>query len=372
MMLENSGYRTRSLSQRLHIDLPLLLGLLLLSAIGLVTLYSAGNHDIELVWRQLTRLGIAFSVMVVVAQIPPDVMRRWVRPFFIIGLAMLLAVLVMGTIGKGAQRWLDLGVARFQPSEMMKLAVPMMVAWYLHDKPLPLWYRHLTIALVIIVIPTLLIAVQPDLGTSLLIASSGIAVLIFAGLRWRLILGALVMAIPATLLLWHYGMHDYQRQRVLTFINPESDPLGAGYHIIQSKIAIGSGGLYGKGWLNGTQSHLEFLPERHTDFIFAVYGEEFGLVGVAILLSLYLAIILRGLYIAVSAQDTFSRLLAGGVTITFLVYLFVNIGMVSGLLPVVGLPLPLLSYGGSSMVTLLASLGILMSIHTHRHLLKHS
>jgi rod shape determining protein RodA len=254
----------------------------------------------------------------------------------------------------------------------MKLAVPMMVAWYLHEKPLPPWYRHLGIALIIIVVPTLLIAKQPDLGTSLLIASSGIAVLVFAGLRWRLILAALVMLIPAGLLLWHYGMHAYQRQRVLTFLNPESDPLGAGYHIIQSKIAIGSGGLYGKGWLNGTQSHLEFLPEPHTDFIFAVFGEEFGLVGVAILLLIYLAIILRGLYIAVSARDTYPRLLAGGVIITFLVYLFVNIGMVSGLLPVVGLPLPLLSYGGSSMVTLLASFGILMSIHTHRNLLKTS
>jgi len=372
-VLENhSPYKGSSFAERIHIDLPLLAGLLLLSAIGLITLYSAGNQSMDLIWRQLTRLGIAFGVMLVIAQIPPEVIRRWARPLFIFGLLMLLTVLVTGTIGKGAQRWLDLGFARFQPSELMKLAVPMMLAWYFHEKPLPPWNRHLAVALIIVLLPTLLIAKQPDLGTAILIASSGIAVLLFSGLRWRLVAYALLLLIPIATLLWLYGMHGYQRQRVLTFLNPESAPLGAGYHIIQSKIAIGSGGLYGKGWLNGTQSHLDFLPERHTDFIFAVFGEEFGFVGIGILLLIYLAVILRGLYIATQARDTFSRLLAGGLTMTFLVYLFVNIGMVSGLLPVVGLPLPLISYGGSSMVTLMAAFGILCSIQTHRNLLKSS
>ncbi len=365
----NPRYQDRSISERIHIDLPLISGLLLLSAIGLITLYSAGNQNMDLIWRQVTRLGIAFSVLLIMAQIPPEMLRRWVRPIFIVGLLMLIAVIATGTVGKGAQRWLDLGF-RFQPSELMKLAVPMMVAWYLHEKPLPLWNRHLLIALIIVLIPTLLIAKQPDLGTSILIASSGVAVLLFAGLRWRMVIYALLLLVPVAILLWRYGMHNYQRQRVLTFLNPESDPIGAGYHIIQSKIAIGSGGLYGKGWLNGTQSHLDFLPERHTDFIFAVFGEEFGFAGVVLLLLIYLAVILRGLYIATQAQDTFSRLLAGGLTMTFLVYLFVNIGMVSGILPVVGLPLPLLSYGGSSMVTLMAAFGILCSIHTHRKLLQ--
>ena len=372
MLAKNFSYQSRSFSERIHIDFPLLAGLLLLSAIGLVTLYSAGNQNMDLIWRQVTRLGISFIVMLIIAQIPPEVLRRWARPLFGIGLIMLISVLVTGTVGKGAQRWLDLGFARFQPSELMKLAVPMMLAWYLHEKPLPPWKRHLAVALIIVLLPTLMIAKQPDLGTSILIASSGIAVLLFAGLRWRLVAYALLLLIPIATLLWHYGMHAYQRQRVLTFLNPESDPLGAGYHIIQSKIAIGSGGLYGKGWLNGTQSHLDFLPERHTDFIFAVFGEEFGFAGISLLLFIYLAIILRGLYIATQAQDTFSRLLAGGLTMTFLVYLFVNIGMVSGLLPVVGLPLPLISYGGSSMVTLMAAFGILCSIQTHRNLLKSS
>ncbi len=365
-------YQNSSIAERIHIDLPLLTGLLLLSAIGLITLYSAGNQNMDLIWRQVTRLGISFGVMLIVAQIPPEMLRRWARPIFIIGLIMLTVVLTTGAVGKGAQRWLDLGFVRFQPSELMKLAVPMMLAWYLHEKPLPPWKRHLAVALIIVMLPTLLIARQPDLGTAILIASSGIAVLLLAGLRWRMVTYALLLLIPIATLLWHYGMHSYQRQRVLTFLNPESDPLGAGYHIIQSKIAIGSGGLYGKGWLNGTQSHLDFLPERHTDFVFAVFGEEFGFAGIALLLLIYLAVILRGLHIAVQAQDTFSRLLAGGLIMTFLVYLFVNIGMVSGLLPVVGLPLPLISYGGSSMVTLMAAFGILCSIHTHRKLLKSS
>jgi rod shape determining protein RodA len=308
--------------------------------------------------------------MLLFAQIAPDTRLRWTHWIFAIGLLLLVAVLVFGDTGKGAQRWLRLGSVRFQPSELMKLAVPMMVAWYLAEKPLPPRLGHLSIAILIALVPTLLIARQPDLGTALLIATAGIFVLLFAGLQWRVIGSAALLAVPVGWLLWSFGMHDYQRRRVLTFIDPENDPLGAGYHIIQSKIALGSGGTYGKGWLNGTQSHLEFLPERHTDFIFAVFGEEFGFVGIVLLLALYLFIVLRGLYIASRAQDSFSRLLAGALSMTFLIYIFVNIGMVSGLLPVVGVPLPLISFGGSSMVTLMAGFGILMSIHTHRKLLK--
>ena len=366
-MIPASSY---SLSRRLHLDLTLLFSLLLLAGVGLVILYSAGNQDMALIHRQLLRLGIAFIVMVVVAQINPDTLLRWSPWLYGIGMAMLLAVLILGVEGKGAQRWLDLGFIRFQPSEMMKLVVPMMVAWYLAEHPLPPRPTQLIIALAIIVAPTLMIAKQPDLGTALLIASSGLFVLLFASISWRLVTYAVLFLVPMALLLWKFGMHDYQRQRVLTFLNPESDPLGAGYHIIQSKIAIGSGGLYGKGWLNGTQSHLEFLPERSTDFIFAVFSEEFGLIGSLMLLSLYLFIIMRGLFISLSGQDSYARLLCGGLIMTFMVYVFINIGMVSGLLPVVGLPLPLVSYGGSAMVTIMASFGMLMSVYTHRKLLK--
>ena len=282
---------------------------------------------------------------------------------------MLIAVLVIGEVGKGAQRWLDLGLFRFQPSEIMKLAVPMMVAWFLSEHGLPPSGRRLLMATFILLVPTLLVAKQPDLGTALLIASSGLFVLLLAGLRWRVVFGIVVILAAAAPVVWNYLLHDYQRRRVLTFLNPENDPLGAGYHIIQSTIAIGSGGAYGKGWLNGTQSHLDFLPERSTDFIFAVFSEEFGFLGALLLLALYLMIIGRGLYIAFQAQDTYSRLLAGSITLTFFVYLFVNIGMVSGILPVVGVPLPLISYGGTSMVTLMAGFGMLMAIRTHRKLI---
>jgi rod shape determining protein RodA len=319
--------------------------------------------------RQLIRLGVAFTVMVIMAQITPSQLRRWAPWLYIAGVLMLLAVLLVGQVGKGAQRWLDLGFFRFQPSELVKLAVPMMVAWFLAEKALPPRWSRLTAAGLMILIPVVLIARQPDLGTSLLVASAGIFVLFLAGLSWRFIGGMLLTAIPSAWILWEWGMREYQRNRVLTFLNPERDPLGTGYHIIQSKIAIGSGGTYGKGWLNGTQSYLEFLPERTTDFIFAVLAEEFGFTGVLLLLSIYLFIILRGLYIAAQAQDTFSRLLGGAITLVFFVYLFVNTGMVSGILPVVGVPLPLVSYGGTSLVTILAGFGILMSIHTHRKLL---
>jgi len=352
----------------IHLDLPLLTGLLILSGFGLVVLYSASGENFAQVQRQMIRLGLAYGVMLVAAQITPSTLQRWSPWLYTVGIAMLIAVLLFGEVGKGAQRWLDLGVIRFQPSEMVKLAVPMMIAWYLADKKLPPNWRNLLVAAVMIIAPVLMIAKQPDLGTSLLVASAGIFALFLAGISWRLIFGFLGAGAAAAPVLW-YLMRDYQRQRVLTFLDPEKDPLGAGYHIIQSKIAIGSGGTYGKGWLNGTQSQLDFLPERHTDFIFAVLSEEFGLVGVIALLLIYLFIILRGLYIATQAQDTFGRLLAGALTLVFFVYLFVNTGMVSGLLPVVGVPLPLVSYGGTSLVTLMAGFGILMSIHTHRKLL---
>jgi len=352
----------------IHLDLPLLIGLLLLCGFGLAILYSASGQDMGQIQRQLIRLGLAFLVMLVVAQIHPATLKRWSPWLYLVGLTLLVAVLVFGQMGKGAQRWLDLGFFRFQPSEMVKLAVPMMIAWFLAEKPLPPDWKRLLITLILIIIPVLLIFKQPDLGTSLLVASAGIFALFLAGVSWRIIGGALASLTALAPALWFF-MKDYQRQRVLTFMNPESDPLGSGYHIIQSKIAIGSGGVYGKGWLNGTQSNLDFLPERHTDFIFAVLAEEFGFIGILLLLSIYLFIIVRGLYIASRGQDTYSRLLGGALTLVFFVYLFVNTGMVSGILPVVGVPLPLISYGGTSLVTLMAGFGILMSIHTHRKLL---
>ena len=281
---------------------------------------------------------------------------------------MLVAVIFYGDVGKGAQRWLDLKLFRFQPSELMKLSVPMLIAFYLADKSLPPNLSRILLVCFLISIPVLLIAKQPDLGTSLLVAAAGFSVLFIAGISWRLLCSMFVLAAAAAPLLWYF-MHDYQKRRVLTFLNPENDPLGAGYHTIQAKIAIGSGGFYGKGWLNGTQSHLEFLPERSTDFIFAVLCEEFGMLGVLFLICVYLFIIARCLYIAVNAQHTFGRLLASGLTLTFFVYIFVNMGMVTGQLPVVGVPLPLISHGGTSMVTLMAGFGILMAIHTHRRFL---
>jgi rod shape determining protein RodA len=366
---ESNPTKASGLLSGLHLDLPLLTGLILLCGFGLIVLYSASGQDMGQIQRQLIRLGVAFGAMFVLAQIPSSQLRRWSPWLFGIGILLLVAVLIIGQVGKGAQRWLDLGFFRFQPSELAKLAVPMMIAWFLAEKSLPPKWKRLVVAGALIVLPVLLIAKQPDLGTSLLVASAGIFVLFLAGLSWRFIGGMIITAIPSAWILWEWGMREYQRNRVLTFLDPERDPLGTGYHIIQSKIAIGSGGLYGKGWLNGTQSHLEFLPERTTDFIFAVLAEEFGLAGIVLLLSLYLFIILRGLYIAAQAQDTYSRLLGGALTLVFFVYLMVNTGMVSGLLPVVGVPLPLVSYGGTSLVTIMAGFGILMSIHTHRKLL---
>jgi len=358
-----------SVMRRLNIDGPLLGGLLLICALGLVVLYSAVGENMRLWLSQLVRLGVALVGMLVIAQIPPDFLRRWTPWGFAVGLLLLVLVLTTGEVGQGAQRWLDLGI-RFQPSEIMKLAVPMMAAWYLHDRRIPPRFGQLLLLGVIIIVPTILIARQPDLGTALLVTASGLIVVVLAGLPIRLMVSLAVLSVPGAYGLWLL-MADYQKQRVLTLIDPNSDPLGAGYNIIQSKIAIGSGGMFGKGWTNGSQAQLEYLPERDTDFIFAVIGEEMGLLGVLTLLGLYMFVVGRGLYIAMQAPDTYTRLLAGSISLTFFVYVFVNTAMVTGLLPVVGVPLPLVSFGGTSMVTLMAGFGILMSIHSHRKLLPH-
>jgi len=358
----------RGWQYRLHLDAPLLITLITVSVLGLMVLYSASGGDISLVKRQLIRLSLAFTGMVIVAQFHPRLLLRLTPWLFVTGVLLLLAVLLGGESSGGAQRWLNLYVVRFQPSEMMKLAVPMMVAWYLADVRLPPNRWQLLGTALLIAVPMLMTARQPDLGTALLIGSAGFFALFLAGLQWRL-LGFLTLCTAAMApVLWH-SMHDYQRQRVITFLSPEKDPLGTGYHIIQSKIAIGSGGLFGKGWLNGTQSQLNFLPERSTDFIFAVLGEEFGFFGILLLFSLYIIIVVRGIMIAIQAQDTYTRLLAGSLSMTFFIYVIINTGMVTGLLPVVGLPLPMISYGGTSIVTLMAGFGILMSIQTHRKLL---
>lgn len=353
---------------RLHIDGPLLLALIALSVLSLLVVYSASGQDLAVVERQVLRIGFAFAVLFGMAQIPPPTIQRFSLPLFTVGVVLLVAVLLVGESAKGAQRWLNIGFTTIQPSEIMKIGVPLMLAWFISEHGLPPSLRRMAGTFVLLLIPTLMIAKQPDLGTSLLIACAGIFVIFLAGLSWRLIIFLAAVAGAFAPILWMFLMHDYQRQRVLTFLNPERDPLGFGYNIIQSKVAIGSGGLEGKGWLQGTQSQLEFLPERHTDFIFSVFSEEFGLIGVIALLAIYGFIIFRGLAIAVRAQTVFEKLVAGSLTLTFFVYVFVNIGMVSGLLPVVGVPLPLISYGGTSMVTLMASFGILMSIATHRRL----
>jgi rod shape determining protein RodA len=360
-----------TLLRKLHIDIPLLIGLLLISMLSFVILYSASGQDMDVLMRQAARVGLAFFLMTALAHVDPYQFKRYSALLFGIGIVLLIAVLVLGQIGKGAQRWLDLGFFRFQPSEMIKITTPMMIAWYLSEHPLPPRAKDLFIATLLIIVPTLLIAKQPDLGTALLVASSGAAVLFFAGLSWWLMTAIALTLAGLTPVLWHF-MRDYQRDRVHTFLNPEADPLGRGYHIIQSKIAIGSGGIHGKGWLGSTQSELDFLPESSTDFIFAVFAEEFGLFGCLGLLSLYLLIIARCLYIASQTKDTYCRLLASSLAFTFFVYVFVNIGMVIGVLPVVGVPLPLVSYGGTSIVTLLAGFGILMSIHTHKKFSTHS
>ena len=364
-----SDRRGKSLTARLHLDMPLLAGLVVMIGFGLLILYSASGENDDQLNRQIIRLTVAFMAMIFLAWIPPRIYKKWTPFIYAGGIILLLAVVVVGEVGKGAQRWLNFGVFRFQPSEIMKLAVPMMVAWYFSERKLPPSLRELAVVGVIIAVPTYLILIEPDLGTSILIASSGAFAVFLAGIRWRVLLSFITVIIVYAPIHWLFVMQAYQKQRVLTFLDPEQDRLGSGYHIIQSQIAIGSGGLHGKGWLQGTQSQLEFLPERNTDFIFAVLGEEFGFFGVLLLISMYLWIIGRGFLISIKAQETYTRLLAGAITLTFFVYVFVNIGMVTGILPVVGLPLPLVSYGGTSMVTLMASFGILMGIQTHKKLL---
>ncbi|HWN07644.1 MAG TPA: rod shape-determining protein RodA [Steroidobacteraceae bacterium] len=351
----------------LRLDGMLLSGLIAVSLFGLFVLWSAAGDNNSLWFSQVARVGIGFVLLVVLAQIPDHFLRMLSPAAYVVGLVLLAVVALVGDIGKGAQRWLDLGVIRFQPSEIMKLAVPMMCAWYLHQRPLPPSLRDVGAVLLIILVPVALIAEQPDLGTALLVAASGIIVLVMGGLSWTSILGGVAIFGAAIPVGWHF-MHEYQRQRVLTLLDPQSDALGAGYHIIQSQIAIGSGGVFGKGWMNGSQAQLEFLPERSTDFIFAVIGEELGLLGLMALLAGYLFIVARGMTMALQCRDAFARLLAGSIALTFFVYAGVNAGMVMGLLPVVGVPLPLVSYGGTSFVTLMAGFGILMALHSSRKL----
>lgn len=359
--------RRATFLERLHIDGYLLVLLMVLAAANLFILYSASGKNMELVNRQATFFVMGTVIMLVIAQFDPRFMARWVLIPYIIGVILLVIVDINGHNAMGAQRWLKIpGLIRFQPSEFMKIVVPATIAWYISRHSLPASFKHVVVSLVLTGVPFLLVLRQPDLGTSLLILAAGAFVIFIAGLRWSWIISAIVAIIPIAYGMWHFIMHDYQKHRVLTFINPESDPLGRGWNIIQSKAAIGSGGFWGKGWLEGTQSHLDFLPESHTDFVFALIGEEFGLFGVILLLTIYLLIIARCLMIAINAQTLFGKLLAGGLSMTFFVYVFVNIGMVSGLLPVVGVPLPLMSYGGTSVVTLLSSFGILMAIQTHR------
>ncbi len=353
---------------RWHFDLVLGLLLMAVAALGLFVLYSASGQSLGMVISQAQRLVLGLVVMIVLAQAPPEFYRAAAPWFYGFSMLLLVAVAVLGQHAKGAQRWLDLGVMRFQPSELMKLAAPIAVAAYLQSRHLPPSFGTILVSLALIMVPTGLIAIQPDLGTALLVVTAGVLALFFGGLRWRWIILAVGAVAAAAPLLW-LKLHDYQRNRLLTFLDPERDPLGAGYHITQSKIAIGSGGLFGKGWLMGTQAKLDFLPEAHTDFIFAVYSEELGLIGVMLLLLLYTAIVVRCLVISLRGQDTFQRLLAGSLGLTFFIYVFINCGMVIGLVPVVGVPLPLVSYGGTSAVTLLAGFGILMSVQTHRKLL---
>jgi rod shape determining protein RodA len=367
--VDSSTRRTLSETTRvlgtLKLDGPLVLGLVLLAVYGQVVLYSASGQDWESVMRGSIRIGLGAVAMLALAQVKPAFLRRLSPWLYALGVVLLLVVDLIGYIGKGAQRWLDLGIVRFQPSEIMKLAVPMMCAWYLRERALPPDGTSLAVLVAIIAVPAGLTVLQPDLGTGLLITMAGVLVILLAGLQWQVIAG---MGVVGALGAWGgwFLLHDYQRQRVLTFLDPQADPLGSGYHIIQSTIAIGSGGVFGKGYLNGSQGQLEFLPERSTDFIFAVIGEELGFVGLTILLLLYLLVVARAIYLATQTQDTFARLLAGSLALIFFVYVFINAGMVSGILPVVGVPLPLVSYGGTSMVTLLAGFGILMSLYSHR------
>ena len=352
-----------------HLDRYLLTLVAILLVIGLATLYSAASASLERVAAQMANISAALVLMWIAANVPLHYLSRIALPLYVLGLVLLISVALFGEIVNGARRWLDLGFTRIQPSELMKIAVPLMLAWYFDRYEAVLKMRDFAVGALLVLVPVLLIVRQPDLGTAVLVTAAGFFVLFLAGLSWKILVGLTVAGGASLPFLWSM-LHDYQRQRVLTLLDPSQDPLGAGYHTIQSTIALGSGGVFGKGWLNGTQSHLDFLPERTTDFIFAVYAEEFGLFGNLVLLILFLLVVGRGLVIAANAPTLFTRLLAGAITLTFFTYAFVNMGMVSGILPVVGVPLPLISYGGTSLVTILFSVGLLMSIHTHRRLVQ--
>jgi rod shape determining protein RodA len=352
-----------------HVDTYLLAALGALLVVGLLTLYSASGESFARVGAQFANIAVAFCIMWIAANIPPHYLLRLALPVYLVGLILLVGVALFGEVVNGARRWLHVGVTRIQPSELMKIAVPLALAWYFDRYEAILKLRDFAIATVMVLVPVGLVAKQPDLGTALLIGSAGFFVIFLAGLSWRVLTALTVAALASLPLLWSV-MHDYQRQRVLTLIDPNQDPLGAGYHTIQAAIALGSGGFFGKGWLNGTQAHLDFLPERSTDFIFAVFSEEFGLFGNVILVTLFLFVIGRGMFITYNASTLFTRLTAGAITLTFFTYVAVNMGMVSGILPVVGVPLPLVSYGGTSLVSVLFGMGILMSIHTHKRLVK--
>lgn len=359
---------TAQLLLALHLDGPLFIALCMVGAVGSIVLFSASGSSLGMLEAQLMRFALGLIAMIMLAQVPPRIIRNAAPVVYLFGLILLLAVMIQGDIAMGAQRWLDLGFVRFQPSEIMKLGVPLACAWFLHDRPLPPSLSTLLVLALAIGIPTLIIAEQPDLGTSLLVAAGGGMVVLLAGLPIKYILSLVGLLVPVAVGAWHFLLHDYQKQRVLTFLDPQSDPLGSGYHIIQSQIAIGSGGVFGKGYLNGSQAQLEFLPERSTDFIFAVVGEEWGLIGLVTVILLFMFVIGRALYLSATAHDTFSRLASGSLALTFCVYVFVNTGMVTGLLPVVGVPLPFVSYGGTAMVTLMAGFGILMSLCAKRKL----
>jgi rod shape determining protein RodA len=365
-----SRSKRQATQMRAHLDMPLLIIVLILMGMGLVTVYSAtSSNGLSRLDNQIVNMFVSFVIMLVVAQTAPQKLMRFALPIYLIGLTLLISVALFGVVVNGSRRWLSLGFTRIQPSEIMKIAMPLMLAWYFHKNESLITLKHFAIAAIILLLPIGLILKQPDLGTSLLIGAAGFFVIFFAGLPWKIMLGLTAAGGAALPFVWSM-MHDYQRRRVLTLLDPSSDPLGAGYHIIQSTIAIGSGGPFGKGWLNGTQTHLEFIPEKHTDFIFAVLSEEWGLLGNGILLFLFLCLVGRGLMIAAAAPTLFSRLLAASISLVLFIYAFVNMGMVSGILPVVGVPLPFISYGGTALVTLMLGIGILMSIHTHRMLVK--
>ena len=364
----NAKYWSRRMIGHLDLHLMSLLGFLLL--ISTLLVFSASGGSSAKLMSHFVNMAVALTAMLVMSQVPPQRLMQFTLPIYLVGILLLLGVAVAGDVVNGARRWLNLGVTRIQPSELMRLGAPMMLAWYLHSRQDVLAGRDFIIATLLLLIPIGFILKQPDLGTSLLIAASGVYVLFLGGLSWRVIAAGVAGVAAFLPIAWNYLLHDYQRQRVLTMIDPTADPLGTGYHIIQSSIAVGSGGLSGKGWMHGTQAHLDFLPESSTDFIFAVYSEEFGLIGNLFLLLLYSAIVWRGLQLAMNAPSLFGRLLSASIVLTFFTYAFVNMGMVSGILPVVGVPLPLVSYGGTSMVTVLVGFGIVMSVASHKKLVK--